>query len=988
MSLPEPTQRPKNLLPQPSLSDNEGVHPSTEEYLPDPHAFAEAIVDTIPDALLVLRTDLRIRIANQAFYKMFRVQPDQTEGMYVYELGNGQWDIAELRILLEEILPKDNSFTGYEVDHEFDNIGRRIMRLNGRRLEHAQLILLVITDVTEQMQAETSLRRNVQIERFRSALGDALHPLVDPVEVQAVASRMLGEHLNVNRVHYAEVAEDGEYGIVRADYCLGVPSVVGQHRFDEYGPVLMQEFRAGRTLVVTNVQEDARIHTPGKAATAALHIGAYVLVPLMKGEQPVAVLVVHSLQPRAWTQEEVSLVEEIAQRTWEAVERALAETALRRNEERYTFLVRLGDAKRALHDAEAIKATASHILGEHLRADQVEYIELAVNLQTAVRRTDKTGDYTTGIVEPPGGVPFSPWIVDELRANRPVVVDDVEKLVGVAASDRAMFGARPCRAFVYFPVVQKDQLVAALAVYHAHPRHWTEDELALIQETAERTCSSIERAHAVTALHVTTARLRLAQDASGVGTFEWDIQNNVNHWSPELERLYNLPLGSFGGTYEDWAALVHPDDLPEAERMVQLALASGRLSAEWRVVRNDGETMWLLARGWVEKDAQGQPVRMIGANVDITWRKQAEMALRASEQRYRMLFNSIDESFSVIELIYDAEGKPVDFRYVETNPAFEHVTGLRNAVGKTALELVPDLDRHWIETFDNVATTGASQRFTREGQTTGRWYETYAFPIGDPAERRVALLSQDITAQKQAEQRLRQLNDVLEQRVNERTRQVRKLATELTISEQAERRRISQILHDDLQQHIFGLQFQLKFVRDALLAGRVTAANSKLDEINDAILNLVSLTRSLSVDLSPPVLHNEGLTEAVRWLATQMKQQHGLKVNVQRTGDVPIPGEDLRVLLFQIVRELLFNVVKHAGVDEATVALSRVDASIQVEVSDLGRGFDIESVLSDPQHSHGLLHNQQRLTLMGGHMRFESTVHKGTCITIVCPVSA
>ncbi len=126
------------------------------------------------------------------------------------------------------------------------------------------------------------------------------------------------------------------------------------------------------------------------------------------------------------------------------------------------------------------------------------------------------------------------------------------------------------------------------------------------------------------ALRESRERLRLAQEVAGVGTFEWMIQTNVNRWSPEIERLYGLPVGGFAGSYQAWAALVHPDDLAEAERRVRIALETGRFEAEWRVVRPDGTIVPLLARGIVERDSQGRPLRMIGANVDITARVRAE----------------------------------------------------------------------------------------------------------------------------------------------------------------------------------------------------------------------------------------------------------------------------------------------------------------------------------------------------------------------------
>jgi two-component sensor histidine kinase/PAS domain-containing protein len=116
--------------------------------------FAEKLIDSVRESLLVLGWDLRVHFANQSFYTRFAVTPEETEGRLIYELGNGQWDIPELRLLLEEILPRENSFDDYEVEHEFESIGRRVMLLNGRRLDHMNLVLLAIRDVTEQRKRE------------------------------------------------------------------------------------------------------------------------------------------------------------------------------------------------------------------------------------------------------------------------------------------------------------------------------------------------------------------------------------------------------------------------------------------------------------------------------------------------------------------------------------------------------------------------------------------------------------------------------------------------------------------------------------------------------------------------------------------------------------------------------------------------------------------------------------------------------------------
>lgn len=254
----------------------------------------------------------------------------------------------------------------------------------------------------------------------------------------------------------------------------------------------------------------------------------------------------------------------------------------------------------------------------------------------------------------------------------------------------------------------------------------------------------------------------------------------------------------------------------------------------------------------------------------------------------------------------------------------------------------------------------------------------------DGQVRGFAKILRDNTERQSAEMLLRTLNEQLESMVEERTAQVRTLASLLTLAEQEERRRISQILHDDLQQQLYGIQMRLLFLWTELQSNALLAQHAQ--EAYNWLGEAIQLTRQITVDLSPPVLKGEGLVDALHWLITQMTQINGLQVTLQADQHFRVVDEDMRMLLFQIVRELLFNVVKHAGTNRATVELRAGTADqLIIIVRDNGRGFDVTRAEAAQGNGFGLFRVRERLGLFGGRMEIDAAPGQGTHITLYVP---
>jgi PAS domain S-box-containing protein len=277
-------------------------------------------------------------------------------------------------------------------------------------------------------------------------------------------------------------------------------------------------------------------------------------------------------------------------------------------------------------------------------------------------------------------------------------------------------------------------------------------------------------------------------------------------------------------------------------------------------------------------------------------------------------------------------------------------------------------------TFDSIL--GAADKTPDRGQfclvtTDGTCVpvQLSVYPLAKDGMNGYALIATDITLRIQAEEK------------------IRTLAAELTVVEQEERHRISQVLHDDLQQRLFAIRAQLSSLKEEIQKqNSISDINQSIDQMESWLSESITVTRSLSINIDPIVLQGKGLAEPLNWLASQMKEQYSLEVRVLSGEDLHGVDDPIRIVVFQTVRELLFNVVKHAETSEATIQLAHHNGGGRITVSDEGKGFDTRAILHHPQAAHGLLVVKERLGLMGGKMEIHSAPGGGTRITIEIPL--
>jgi PAS domain S-box-containing protein len=495
------------------------------------------------------------------------------------------------------------------------------------------------------------------------------------------------------------------------------------------------------------------------------------------------------------------------------------------------------------------------------------------------------------------------------------------------------------------------------------------------------------RKKAESALRESEERLRLfiAHAPMGIAMFDREMR-----YIAASDR-WRLSYGLKG----DVIGLCHYDllpDMPENWREAHCRGLNGESlkQDEDFFVRPDGSPCWIKwdLRPWYLSDGQVGGI-LIGVE-DITASKQAADALRRSEEKFRSMVESSPTAMYLYQL-----GDDGGLYLTDANQAADRELGVSHAglIGKPLEQAFPGLVETGVPAMYAAVAKGelGIQKFEIGYDHSGifGYYDVTVFQTNPGT---IAVIFMDISERRKVQLALEKNQEELEAQVQKRTEllkartlQLRALAVDLSYAEEREQRRIANLIHEDLQQNLVAALVNL-----GLLKSRFTgqAEVEEFSHIEGILKDAVTTARSLTSELSPPVLQQCGLAAALKWLRTWCGEKYAMDVTVE-VEEGADPNPEVSVSLFRCVRELLFNIVKHAGVREAGLRMWKTDEDIvKIEVSDAGCGFDPDEVRAREGSvgGFGLFSIRERLEWLGGGFEIDSSPGEGSRLTLWVPL--
>ncbi len=776
-------------------------------------------------------------------------------------------------------------------------------------------------DVTDRRKTEEEYREIKERQSFLLKLSDALAPLSDPIQIQVEACRVLGQHLEANRVFYAEADETG---LNRAgpQYLDGVPPTDEVWRSSDFDPSLPARYQSGEVLTCDDVTQNPTLNDAQKAAYAADQTVAWAAAPITKPGMPLGRLVIHQNRPRHWDRSELDLIKETAERVWPAVQRAKNQAALELTENipvgTYTMVLAPGSpsatfsflSKRFL---EILGLSADEIRGDPLKAF------------ACVHPDDHDA-----------------WLKRNAEA--------VTKRVAFLGETRIV-------------VRGETRWVRAESTPRSTPDGSTIWEGVLIDITDMR--------RAEQALQESEKRYRLVAE---ITQESWWEENPATGWisnSKRFCRMLGLDDSMESCPLDDFLARIHPDDVDRVATAFRRAISEGSdFKESYRLRHAAGHYIWIEDRARVmTRNAEGVPIRVLGAMTDITVRRKMEIALEESEENFRRLFDYAPDAY----VILDQE----DNSFVACNRATERLLrgSQEQIIGKSPQDVSPPFQPDGRPSAEAVAErmrqilAKGYLRFEwmlRSYDGTDFWAEVTA-TVGHYHERDVLYVS------------LREIGEII----------AAKQAAEAASTAKSQ---FLSVMSHELRTPLTAIMGMFQLIEMANAGDRVRQFAAKglnssehlLELIND-ILDFSSIEAGRLSVASTPFQLRALLDEVVQLAQARRRISVDLKVSLDMTlQTLEFMGDALR--LKQVLINLVGNALKFTAAGSVSLSVNRAGGTpetplLEFAVTDTGIGLtpeqqsrlfqpftqvDMSDARSFGGTGLGLAISQRLVSLMGG----------------------
>jgi len=454
-------------------------------------------------------------------------------------------------------------------------------------------------------------------------------------------------------------------------------------------------------------------------------------------------------------------------------------------------------------------------------------------------------------------------------------------------------------------------------------------------------------------------RYRRVIEAAQFGYWDWDLKSDKVYLSPAWKAQLGYANKEIGNGLGEFYERCHPEEIADTMALARASLADPnlRFNTEFRLRHKDGSWRWIWSRGLVIRNSDGEPIRMVGGNVDVTSRKEAETALRESDERFRLVANAGRVGF----WDWDLRSNKVFFSVIWKQQLGYTEEEIGDDFDEFFRRVHPDETEHLSQkTRENIS--GPARTFAFEFRMlhkngSWRWIDSRGIIIRNAAGEAMRLLGThlDVTDRKETEAMLRAMNSALEQRVAERTFELasvnsslqveigqrKRLEAELLAIAEREQRRIGRDLHDDLGQQLTAIMMQTVALKTLLQregSQYVDASSELLIHLRTAIVT----TRNLAKGLYPLVVEQGGLKAALEDLAARTEIAFG-RPCIARVADQPRLPRETTVHLYRIAQEAVNNAVKHGNARKIEIDWVRIDGRPTLSIVNDGIPFKQKS---------------------------------------------